>query len=601
MNGSPMIFLIAFPVTLGIVMLFIPDRVRMFIKSLSCLASVFTLIAAVSVFRHKPLSWQSGGANILAADNLSGFIGLAIALFGILAAVYSCGYVQERLSRYFAYFFMTLGASFGAVYANNLLVLVSFWGFLPLALFLMTNLQNTEGASSAAKKALVIIGSTDALMIFGIGLVWMLSGTFSMSSVHLKLSGPLQYSAYLMLAIAAFAKAGAMPFHAWLPDVAEEAPTPVSAYLPASFDKLLGIYLLARASLDLFVMTPASNLLLLVVGSFTIVVAVMMALVQHNMKRLLGYHAVSQVGYMVLGIGTGSAIGIAGSLFHMLNNAVYKSCLFMTGGNVEKKAGTADLENMGGLWRYMPASFLACLIASLSISGIPPFNGFVSKWMIYQGIIETATGRNPLWLVWLVAAMFGSALTVASFMKLLHAVFLGRPSSEWKGVKDAGFAMTAPAVFLALLCIVFGIFAVVIPIKIFIKPVIPAALDYIGTWSPLAATGLLLIGVAAGFLVYALFRPGGFRTTDTFVGGEDPDSLGRVSGAEFYNTISDVAPVARVFKKEESGGFDVYAVGNRMVSYATSVFKRLHNGVLPTYIVWCLLGAVAVFAVLIFR
>src|SRR4030042_5389712 len=118
----------------------------------------------------------------------------------------------------------------------------------------------------------------------------------------------------------------------------------------------------------------------------------MMSLIQHDLKRLLGYHAVSQVGYMVLGIGTGNPIGIAGGLFHMLNHAIYKSCLFLSGGSVEKKAGTTELDKLGGFAKIMPITFVTFVIASLAISGVPPFNGFASKWMIYQGIIEI--GKN---------------------------------------------------------------------------------------------------------------------------------------------------------------------------------------------------------------
>ena len=120
------------------------------------------------------------------------------------------------------------------------------------------------------------------------------------------------------------------------------------------------------------------SILLLVIGSFTIIAAVLGALVQHNLKKLLSFHAVSQVGYMVLGIGTGLPIGIAGGLFHMLNNAIYKCCLFLAGGAVEKKTGTTELSQLGGLARFMPLTFTAALVASLSISGVPPFNGFRS-------------------------------------------------------------------------------------------------------------------------------------------------------------------------------------------------------------------------------
>ena len=112
---------------------------------------------------------------------------------------------------------------------------------------------------------------------------------------------------------------------------------------------------------------------------------------------------------MVLGIGTGNPIGIAGALFHMLNNAIYKSCLFLTGGSVQHKTGTTNLDKLGGLAKLMPITFTACLIAALSISGVPPFNGFVSKWMIYQGIVELGREGSKLWVIWLAAAMFGSA------------------------------------------------------------------------------------------------------------------------------------------------------------------------------------------------
>ena len=223
----------------------------------------------------------------------------------------------------------------------------------------MVTMRQTPAAAASAKKALIIIGGTDALMIFGIGLIWRLTGSFTMGGVSIALNGALPCIAYTSLAIASFAKAGAVPFHSWLPDVAEHGPASVTAYLPASLDKLLGIYLLARISLNLFVMNGISNTMLLVVGAITIIFAVAIALVQHDFKRLLGYHAVSQVGYMILGIGTANPVGIAGGLFHMLNNALYKSCLFLGAGAVEKRTGTSDLSDLGGLSKYMrcaPAS-----------------------------------------------------------------------------------------------------------------------------------------------------------------------------------------------------------------------------------------------------
>jgi formate hydrogenlyase subunit 3/multisubunit Na+/H+ antiporter MnhD subunit len=319
------------------------------------------------------------------------------------------------------------------------------------------------------------------------------------------------------------------------------------------------------------------------------------------MKRLLGYHAVSQVGYMILGIATGCPIGIAGGLFHMLNNAIYKSCLFMSGGNVEKRTGTTDLAKLGGLARQMPVSFACFLVAAFSISGVPPFNGFVSKWMIYQGIIESASPRNPLWILWLVTAMFGSALTVASFMKLIHAIFLGRSARDFKMVDEVGFSMLLPVVVLAAVCFIFGVFAFILPLPLWIVPSLGFTLTYIGMWSPVAAAVLIMIGILVGTALYSVFRRREFRAVDSFAGGEEMDSLERVTGTEFYNTLKDIRAIGALYEKEEKGGFDIYAAGKRSIYSFAKIFQSLHNGVLPTYLVWCLLGMMVMFLFMFIR
>ena len=140
-----------------------------------------------------------------------------------------------------------------------------------------------------------------------------------------------------------------MPFHSWIPDAAIDADLPFMALFPAALEKLLGIYFLARISLEMFKLTPTSwiSTLMMIIGSITIIFAVMMALIQKDYKRLLSYHAISQVGYMILGIGTAVPIGIVGGLFHMINHAMYKSGLFLTAGSIEKQTGTTDLKKLG--------------------------------------------------------------------------------------------------------------------------------------------------------------------------------------------------------------------------------------------------------------
>ena len=540
-------------------------------------------------------------------DNLSNFVGIFIGIFTLLIILYSLGFMRQRkgLFRYYLYIVLTLLASLGAVFANNLILFIVFWGFLGLLLYLLIGFGKKENTPSTAKKAFIIIGGTDALMLLGLAFIWLIAGTLQMDKISIALNSKLAIWAYLCLAAGAFAKAGAMPFHTWVPDTAEDAPVPVAAYLPASLDKLLGIYFLARISLDMFQMNVAMNTLLMALGSFTIIAAVMMALIQHDLKRLLGYHAVSQVGYMVLGIGTANPIGIAGGLFHMLNNAIYKSCLFLSGGAVEKRTGTTDLEKLGGFAKVMPFTFAAFLISSLAISGVPPLNGFVSKWMVYQGIIETAKGGGYLWIIWLVAALFGSALTLASFMKLIHTVFLGQPSNKQQATsnkqQEMGPTMWIPQVFLAGLCVIFGVFAYRIPLRIFIFPSLGEDVAFSGIWNANLATALLLMGILIGMIIYFFGTITKAREAETFVGGEvlerQPEM--RVSGVEFYHTIKNLPFLGAIYKLAEKKVFDLYNIGTKITFIFTNILRYIHNGVLSSYLSWCLLGAGILFYILL--
>lgn len=550
-------------------------------------------------------------------DNLSIFVGVFVGIFFLLITIYSFGFMRQRkgLIHYYLYITLTLVSSLGAVFSNNLILFMIFWGFLGLLLYLLIEFGQTENASYTAKKAFIIIGGTDALMLLGLALVWQLTGSLQMDEISISLNTKAAVLAYMCLAAGAFAKAGAMPFHTWVPDTAQDAPTPVTAFLPASLDKLLGIYFLARISLNMFKMNTAMNTVLMIVGSVTIVAAVMMALVQHDLKRLLGYHAVSQVGYMVLGIGTGNPIGIAGGLFHMLNHAIYKSCLFLSGGAVEKEAGTTDLEKLGGFGKIMPITFITFLIASLSISGIPPFNGFASKWMVYQGIIKTAGNGSHLWIIWLIAAMFGSALTLASFMKLIHAVFLGQPvnvqylldQTSMKGrvmnnkPREASPTMWIPQVFLAVLCVIFGIFAYRIPLKMFIFPSLEGKVEFFGIWNASLATILIVAGIIVGVIIYLLGTITKARETEAFIGGEilEKQPNMRVSGTEFYNTIKEITPLDAIYRLAERKVFDIYHLGSIITFGFNKILSYLHNGILLTYLSWCLLGMIILFYILL--
>ncbi len=377
-----------------------------------------------------------------------------------------------------------MDAHYGAVLSDNLLLFLIFWGMLGITLYKLIPGRD-EKSSAAAKKTLILIGASDTIMIVGIALIWRLTDSLSINSISLGTDNILTVSAFLALLVGSFTKAGAFPFHSWVPDYSETAPASSSALLPASLDKLLGIYFLARLTTNLFVMSQGIKLLLLIIGVVSIITAVMMALMQHDSKRLLGYHAVSQVGYMILGFGLGSVIGVAAGLFHMINNAIYKSGLFLSTGAVERQTGKSDISELGGLSKAMPITFFASLIFAMSISGVPPFNGFASKWMIYQGIIDFGAGEgiaSSLWIVWLGLAVLGSALTLASFIKFIGGIFLGREEPAFSKIKEVPILMWLPMAVLALFCIVFGVFATgwIVP-KLFMP--VTGAFTFSGLWS----------------------------------------------------------------------------------------------------------------------
>lgn len=521
---------------------------------------------------------------------------------------------KEQRGRYYVFIVLSFIAAIGVVVANNLILLLVCWGFLGLTLYLLIAMGD-ETSRFAAKKSLVMVGGTDALMILGIGIIYYFAHSMRIDAIKLEFSNRALVCAYLCVAAACFAKAGAMPFHSWIPECAKSAPISVTAFLPASLDKLLGIYLLTRLSLGIFVMNDAMNIFLMVIGGFTIIGAVMMALVQHDMKRLLGYHAVSQVGYMVVGLGTGNAIGIAGGLFHMLNHAVYKSCLFLSAGNVEYRTKTSALDRLGGLSKVMPITYISSLIASFSIAGIPPFNGFVSKWLIYQGLILRFSQRGPLLQLLLVAfclvaALFGSGLTLASFIKFLHSVFLGQRLETQKRseLREVHWMMWLPGIVLAGICLVFGVFAFVLPLKYFILPAVAMYIPFtegsmIHLWSWLAVS-LILCSLAAGALVFrgkSARLKFNVRQDAAFSGGElvETAEANMVTGTDFYTTLKEMRLLQRIYLWAEEGVFDIYEQGKRALTASIKPLQHLHNGVLPTYLVWALLGVVGLLVFLI--
>lgn len=604
------------PLVVGFVLLFLPRRGEPLFKLAALVVSILAFVLSLQIFRLEegaysfPVLALDGFQLdlLLTAAPMGSFILVFAMGFGVLITLYSLKSRAgaNRSNEYYGALLLAIGGSAGILLSDHLLFLLIFWEIVTASLYILIS---TGGRNSnfAATKSFAMIGASDAGLLLGIGMVWALSGSFVISQISLPTTSALPIIAFLLLMLAAITKAGAMPLHTWVPASGEYAPPSVMALLPAALDKLLGIYLLVLIVTRMFLLEPgALTAVLAVIGAATIVIAVMIAMVQHNLKKLLSYHAVSQVGYMILGIATLTPVGIAGAVFHMLNNALYKSCLFLCGGAVEEATGTAELDQLGGLGNKMPLTFTACLIAALSISGIPPLNGFASKWMVYQGVVQmgtTQTGTGAaLWPLWLLAAMFGSALTLASFVKILHSVFLSRLPDRLRKVTEVTSLQTFPMLVLAFFCVFFGIFYVV-PLRGLILPALGITEGpemFIGWWNSQLATALLLIGVGAGLVVLfvAAFMKK-VREVPTWTCGEvQPNDEMIIPGTHFYKTISAMKGLRQMYGGQEQGHFDLYNQGGRVGLVLTGMLRWLHSGVLPIYLTWVTVGLLLVLFVI---
>ena len=589
---------IAIPFAAGLIVLLIGQRIRGVKEAITLLATAATLGLTITLFGENislSVPWAGFGIDFaLRLYHFSAFILVAASAFSFLFILYSCSFMRDkpRLNQFYSYLLITLAMTNGAVLADNLVLMLFFWEGLLLTLFGLIAIGR-PGAYKTAIKAFVIVGISDLCLMMGIGLAGHLAGTMTISKISLPVDF-LGSLAFVFMMIGAISKAGSVPFHTWIPDAAVDAPLPFMAFLPASLEKLLGIYLLARISLDMFKLTAGSwiSILLMTIGAITILLAVMMALVQKDYKRLLSYHAVSQVGYMILGIGTCLPIGIIGGLFHMINHALYKSCLFLTGGAVEKQTGTTDLAKLGGIGIKMPVTFVCFVIAAASISGVPPFNGFFSKELVYDAALERGT-------IFYLAAILGTFFTAASFLKLGHAAFLGKRSEQNENVREASLPMLVPMIFIASVCVVFGVWNY-LPLNNLIKPILGeerlAGHEFGPNTMLITVTVIVLIGALLHHLFAVKVNGSGYKASD------------HIRHAPFLEGV---------YTKAEKRWFDPYDVGMKIVrgvsrfgwwidrgidwlyedfavrvaTGLSSVIKLVHTGSYSMYVVWSLIGA----------
>ena len=398
-------------------------------------------------------------------DKLNFIILSLVSFFHILILVYSIKYIKKDHLRYYPLLLLTMGFTLGSFLSGDLLTFYIFFEMTTLFSFFLIMHKGTEKARRAGFMYLIMCFIGGALILISLGSVYVQKGNFEIYN--------LTNGSSILFILGCLIKAGAFPLHFWLPEAHPIAPSPVSALLSGIMIKI-GIYGIAR-----FFMVHESIDWIVIIAISSMLFGVILALIQSDIKRILAYHSISQIGYMLLGISISSA-GIAGGVFHMINHAVFKGLLFLCMGAVIYSTGERKIQKLGGLYKKMPYTMITCIIASFAISGIPLFNGFVSKTIIFDSLSD-----NLLKIAFILA----SAGTFASFYKLNRYVFFGKLPDNLKPAKEAPKLMLFSMITLSIICVLIGVFP-----NIIFKNLYAGTFDFWSLSHLLEASGSIILG-----------------------------------------------------------------------------------------------------------
>ncbi|MCW5977732.1 MAG: hypothetical protein KIT09_06625 [Bryobacteraceae bacterium] len=592
---------------------------------------------------------QLGAGFTLRVDPLSAVFLAIVAVVAPASAVYSVRYMEhyrgDKVAKFYPPLLLCIASMNGVLVSADLVAFLVCWESMTLtSYFLVTYERESAASQRAGLKYFVITHGATLCMVAAALLLWRVSGSFHFDAARETLSRvmstqPLVAHLVVFLFFLGFAtKAGILPMGDWLPDAHPVAPSGMSATLSGVLVKL-GIYGLVRLFCWILVPSPplaAWGIIVALAGTASLFAGTLTALRQTDAKRLMAFHTIGQIGYICLGLGAGvyclstapllASISLAGALLHAVNHACFKSCLFLGAGSVLYRTGTRDMDKLGGLAGAMPYTAGSTAVASLSIAGVPPFNGFTSKWLIVSGCILTGL-RSPLFLVLGLIALFISIATLASFLKVLGAVYLGR-ADERRAVKEVPASMIAPQVALAALCVLLGVFPQ--PALRFIGQALeslngaPAAAVATGGlwdgialvdgtpvafWWPLAALAALLI---LALLAFGIQRAGKARTRSVpvwYCGEEHGPETVRYPAGSYYlpfkHAVQGVYPAAKLpaprlpVQVRRLLDLDrwLYMPAAHAIEKAAGGISRTHAGAPQIYLLWIVLGAIVVAAI----
>jgi multicomponent Na+:H+ antiporter subunit A len=526
-----------------------------FLTCLPAFVAVAGLIPAVcsgqSIDLH-PLPWDGPLALVLHVDALSVLFAFMGACIGGLVLLYSVGYMahDKSATRFYAIMLVFIAGFVTLVYSANLFMFYLCWEVVGLCSFSLVGFWFTNReAVAGARKVLLMTHIAGYGLLAAIIMLYHRAGTamWTDPAVARNFSGGL----FALMLVALVAKSVQVPLHTWIPE-AMAAPTPVSALLHAACYVKAGVYLAAR--MYSFGAKPAWGESLMWVGTVTMVVGVMYAAVQSDLKRLLAFHTVSQIGYMMMGLGIGTPLAITAALLHCLNHGFFKSGLFLAAGSVQHATGTTDMNRLGGLAAKMPRTTLCWLVGVGSMTGIPLMCGFASKWMLYAAALQA--GQNvPALMAWLV-----SLGTMYSCAKATSCVFLGSSTKHTVDAHEAPPTMIWGMGLLAAGSVVLGV-APQLAVNYFLNPILLALRMGAGvrvTWLGLSAdagsfssTGglvLALVSLVFGGAIYLIayaVRPAASGAAmagaggGVFTGGEPLSAQGRLTAGDFSEIFQE--------------------------------------------------------------
>ncbi len=402
-------------------------------------------------------NWFPPFGIVLVYDGLSGLMLLIINLIALLSIIYSFSYMEKYTAKpkFYSLFLLMLAGMNGVALTGDLFNMFVFLEMASLASYALVGFGVEHQELEASFKYLILGTVASTMILLGIALTYAMTGSVNMADVASTLSAmpaktTIAFAAGVFL-MGFSLKSGLVPFHAWLPDAHPSAPAPISAMLSGVLIKALGVYAMVRVMFNVLGAVPIYQDIMLVLGGISMVVGGLLAIGQWDMKRMFAYSSISQIGYIVIALGLGTNLGLLAGIFHMFNHSFFKSLLFLSSGSIEHATGTKNLRKLGGLAQKMPVTTTTTTIGALSISGVPPFNGFFSKLLVIIACI--AAGQ---WLLGILAAGV-SVITLLYFLKAMRFSLFGDLPSALSNIKEVPFSMAFSVIALAAICLGVGI------------------------------------------------------------------------------------------------------------------------------------------------